>query len=462
MTVQTTSSKAGPFLGNGVTRQWSSGFRIDQPADLQIYHTDATGNETLIDPALYTVSGFGDPGGVNVTYPVSGTPLSTAEKITLLRVVSYDQQTSITNQGGFYPAVIERALDRVVYQCQQLAEKISRAVLVGVSSAEDPSVAFNAIATNAALAQSGAISAAAAAADAAGSAAAAAASANSLSLPLAIGSGGTGASGAAAARSNLGLGTAATKDAGAAANNLVQLDGSGKLPAVDGSALLGLQAAGRLLNIITFTSSGTYTRNPASNFIIVYVIGGGGGAGSTRGAASIFGGGLAGCGGGCAIKKVMSSVLSGAETVTIGFGGIGAAGSGSVAQGSAGGTSSFGAWCSATGGMGGWGIDGQSNVGTSMLGGNGFGGDINLQGDSTLIASSYATSVTHAPGARGAGPFGGPGAPPIGYVSNTAGNNASPNTGGGGSGGLGTYNSTTPIVAGGNGGSGIVYVFEYA
>jgi hypothetical protein len=42
---------------------------------------------------------------------------------------------------------------------------------------------------------------------------------------------------AATARTNLGLGSAATLTAGTSANNLVQLDGSAKLPAVDGSQL---------------------------------------------------------------------------------------------------------------------------------------------------------------------------------------------------------------------------------
>ena len=53
---------------------------------------------------------------------------------------------------------------------------------------------------------------------------------------------------AVVARANLGLasgavttvGTAASKDAGTAAGNLVQLDGSGKLPAIDGSQLANL------------------------------------------------------------------------------------------------------------------------------------------------------------------------------------------------------------------------------
>lgn len=45
---------------------------------------------------------------------------------------------------------------------------------------------------------------------------------------------------AATARTTLGLGTAATQNVGTSANNVVQLDGTGKLPAVDGSQLTNI------------------------------------------------------------------------------------------------------------------------------------------------------------------------------------------------------------------------------
>jgi hypothetical protein len=47
---------------------------------------------------------------------------------------------------------------------------------------------------------------------------------------------------ATTARTNLGLGTSATLDVGTAANNVVQLNGSAQLPAVDGSLLTGVVA----------------------------------------------------------------------------------------------------------------------------------------------------------------------------------------------------------------------------
>jgi len=49
---------------------------------------------------------------------------------------------------------------------------------------------------------------------------------------------------ASAQRTTLGLGTAAVLDVGTSANNIVQLDGSARLPAVDGSQLTNLPSAG--------------------------------------------------------------------------------------------------------------------------------------------------------------------------------------------------------------------------
>ena len=49
---------------------------------------------------------------------------------------------------------------------------------------------------------------------------------------------------AATARTNLSLGTVATLDVGTSANNVVQLDGSSRLPAVDGSQLTNLPGGG--------------------------------------------------------------------------------------------------------------------------------------------------------------------------------------------------------------------------
>lgn len=54
----------------------------------------------------------------------------------------------------------------------------------------------------------------------------------------------------AATRSNLGLGTASTLNVGTSANNIVQLSGTGALPAVSGEALLNLPASGGTVDLV--------------------------------------------------------------------------------------------------------------------------------------------------------------------------------------------------------------------
>ena len=49
---------------------------------------------------------------------------------------------------------------------------------------------------------------------------------------------------ASAQRTTLGLGTAAVADTGTSAGNVVVLDGSAKLPAVDGSQLTNISVSG--------------------------------------------------------------------------------------------------------------------------------------------------------------------------------------------------------------------------
>ena len=105
--------------------------------------------------------------------------------------------------------------------------------------------------------------------DPAGTAAAAVATHVALSNPhsqyyLASGVSGFGATliddaNAATARTTLGLGTAAVLNVGTGANNVVQLDGSSRLPAVDGSQLTGITVAAAGSNTqVIYNASGVY------------------------------------------------------------------------------------------------------------------------------------------------------------------------------------------------------------
>jgi hypothetical protein len=148
-------------------------------------------------------------------------------------------------------------------------------------------------------------------------------------------------------------------------------------------------------NIVTFTTSGVYTKPALCKFVKVIAIGAGGGAGSGRkgAAGTIRSGGGGGASGGYSFEEINASLITGSVTVTVGLAGIGGASvvanSTNGNSGTSGGASSFGTFVTATGG--GLGIGGASAItaGGSMGQGTVFG------------TAGGASSVT------GAGNFGG-------------------------------------------------------
>ena len=67
------------------------------------------------------------------------------------------------------------------------------------------------------------------------------------------------------------LGTAAAEDVGTSANNVVQLDGTAKLPAVDGSQLTNLPTAGYPA-LTSASPSSTYTISTSTGFMEIYLL----------------------------------------------------------------------------------------------------------------------------------------------------------------------------------------------
>lgn len=137
MTVSTNTSSV-TAIGNGATTVWPFTFDIPTADDLVVTLTDRTTFlPTVLDPSVFSVTGLGTGSG-SVTYPLSGSPIDSNHALTIARVVPYTQETDLVNQSGYYPDVVEGALDDLTYQTQQLAEEVSRAVLVPVGSGLDP------------------------------------------------------------------------------------------------------------------------------------------------------------------------------------------------------------------------------------------------------------------------------------------------------------------------------------
>lgn len=202
-----------------------------------------------------------------------------------------------------------------------------------------------------------------------------------------------------------------------------------------------------------FTSAGTWTKPTGCRSIWVWCQGAGGGGAGADGAASSASCASGGGSGGLAIKWIDVSAIS-SETVTIGAAGAG--GAAGQNDGSAGGTSSFGAHCSADGGEGG----DSAPAGTVLTfrnggaGGGATGGDTNGGGFAGTLGLRSNGGATLS-GQGGSSIFGSGG---VGG-SNSVG---SAGTGYGAGGGAGASNSAdTTDRAGGDGAPGVVYVWEF-
>ena len=175
---------------------------------------------------------------------------------------------------------------------------------------------------------------------------------------------------------------------GTSAGQAIALDGTGKLPAVDGSQLTNLPvpaSTGRLLRAPQILTSGTSYTTPAGCTAIYVEMVGGGGGGGNPGVTP----GYAGSGAGAAYAaKYFSVTANTAYTYAIGAGGTGAGpANGSTGNGGGGGNTTFTVGgVTVTAGGGGGSTDSQATTGGA--GGTATNGDINIPGSPGSKATS--------------------------------------------------------------------------
>lgn len=139
MTISSQNRKAGPYVGTDSTGPFSFSFKVFQPSDLLLVKADAFGTETTLTYVLdYSVTLNADqnsnPGG-SVTLEDA---LPSGYTLVISSQVPYLQETDLTNQGGFYPEVINDALDKLTVQTQQLKGELDRAAKVPITSDVNP------------------------------------------------------------------------------------------------------------------------------------------------------------------------------------------------------------------------------------------------------------------------------------------------------------------------------------
>lgn len=140
MSISNTNRKAGPYSGSGSTTQFPFSFKVFSASDARVVLTDAVGAESdLVLGTNYSVALNADqdanPGGTitATTAPATGTLITVTSQVQNL------QPVTLTNQGAFYPKVINDAFDRLTILVQQVAEQVGRAFKVDISSSLSPS-----------------------------------------------------------------------------------------------------------------------------------------------------------------------------------------------------------------------------------------------------------------------------------------------------------------------------------
>lgn len=138
MTINSEVRVAGPFLGNDVAVDFPFTFKVFAADEVLVVRASEEGVELVLGLNVdYTVALNVDqeaaPGGV-VTL-LAG-PLPSGESLTLTSALAPLQPVDLTNQGGFYPRVINAALDRLTILIQQLSERLGRSLVVPISDGE--------------------------------------------------------------------------------------------------------------------------------------------------------------------------------------------------------------------------------------------------------------------------------------------------------------------------------------
>lgn len=252
-----------------------------------------------------------------------------------------------------------------------------------------------------------------------------------------------------------GVDTAALTDLTSVGRDII-----GKTTTADVLLYLGLgDGSGRYLGTRVFTASGTYTPTAGTKKVVVTVVGGGGGGGGTFSTNASQNAAGSGGGGGAEAVGVFTTGFSGVAMV-IGSAGVSAAG----ANGTDGGTTSFGSLLTAAGGGGG-------PRGLAATSGNtaGSSGGVTVTGTPLIVragqdggAGTVFSVGTTLSGKGGDTSYGYGGSP--GGTGSTAGSGSTGNTGKDyGSGGAGASGSISDAArSGGSGRTGVIIVEEYA
>lgn len=144
MAIHSQSVKTGFFTGNGTERTYPFNFKIFQPSDVLVYtaKADTPDEMKLAFGEEYEVTKNPDQennAGGTVTLK---NPLPTGSRMIIVSGLAYTQPTTFTNQGGFYPQVLNGSLDRQLILSLQILDRLRRTLHQPVTSDKELNLAI--------------------------------------------------------------------------------------------------------------------------------------------------------------------------------------------------------------------------------------------------------------------------------------------------------------------------------
>jgi|GEM_PF-5871081 len=133
MTVPTAISRVDSPC-NGSSTVFPFSFPVAQATDLRVILTDSNGNKrVLVLNSDYSVNITGATGSVTTTQTYAS-----GYTLTIKRLLTITQPTSIRNQGAFFPEIHEAVFDRLTEIDQQQDEQLSRCFMIDETSSVNP------------------------------------------------------------------------------------------------------------------------------------------------------------------------------------------------------------------------------------------------------------------------------------------------------------------------------------
>ncbi|MFC2533680.1 MAG: phosphodiester glycosidase family protein, partial [Neisseria elongata] len=141
MAVSSEIRKTGIYIGDGATSRYPFKYKVLSVEYISVVVSDGSGEDKELAhgrdyEAVIARNQDIEPGG----YIDLKKPLPRGHRLVIVSNQDYLQPTVLTNHGGFYPTVLNAALDRLTIQIQQLSENVERSLKVGVITPENVSL----------------------------------------------------------------------------------------------------------------------------------------------------------------------------------------------------------------------------------------------------------------------------------------------------------------------------------